>query len=203
MRARRHDATVAEGENKEHFGRRFDCRGCVCCRIEIGLHLRGKFFAFRLRAERLCGRLDLGDDSSPVIGFRDDGNRHAGGVDDLTRFGRTVAFERDDEIGVHRQHAFRRELADIADIGKLFRGVRIDARLVACDQSVLLAERVDDLGDRATDRDDAARLVLRRSGGDERGEARRQRERTTGSADNGDGRHLMPPCARRRGAGSP
>ena len=48
--------------------------------------------------------------------------------------------------------------AHVADVGQLQRGFRIDAGGIARDQPVLLAERIDDLGDRAADRGDARRI---------------------------------------------
>ena len=71
--------------------------------------------------------------------------------------GRTGALGRDDEGRADGEHALGRERAQVADIRLLLAAPRADSRLVVSTATIRgsRAERVEDLGDGAAERDDA------------------------------------------------
>ena len=77
----------------------------------------------------------------------------------LAASGGPKAFQRKDHVGIDRQDTLRRKLPDIADIRQFSCSIGKQAGAVPGDKPVFLTERIDDLGEGASDDDNAARLL--------------------------------------------
>ncbi len=127
---------------------------------DIGLQRFDELRGFVLAAERRTDGRDMRIDVFRGEAFLELHDLDTGGFRLLKRGGRPGFRAREDEIGGEREKTFRRKLADIADIGKVCRDGGIEARGIHADESVARAERVDDLGGRPADADDAGFLCV-------------------------------------------
>ncbi len=156
---RDHRPAVHEGEKKERTARMFDMPAQLGKRREVLLHGSRQALAARHRAGRPRDQPDLFDDAFAGEAVGDLDERHRCGFEHGDRFPRARALGRQHERGTEREHALGRQLAHVSDVRFLGeRARRVEAGGVDGDHPLLEAERVEDLGDGAAHRDDAARV---------------------------------------------
>ena len=96
-------------------------------------------------------------------GFRHQHQRHLGRFEHVHGFLRAGSLHREHQRRVEPEHAFGRKLAHVADIGLVAqRCGRIEAGGVDAGEPVLEAERVENFGDGAADRNDPRWIVADR-----------------------------------------
>ena len=155
--------------------------------VKVLLQRLRKGGTLRLLANRIGDHADFPGDPGGIMACGQLDHGHARGRNDRKRLRRPRTLFHQDQIGMEREHAFRRELPHIADIGFLPRGRRIAGGGIAPDDAVLLPERIEDFGDRAAD------------GHDPLGQRCRQNRARRGQNGQGHGQSEKPPSARAGG----
>ena len=160
--AGRHDPAVLEGKDEQHalaFG--FRPLGCVGNRgVEIGADLRFEFLRLVFHAEEFADDVDLLEDRRAVVTFRHGLEGNAGAFQHGERIRRAAAFDGEDRGRVDGDDALRRELAHVADVGKLGCLLREGAGGIAGDQPAAFAERIDDFRHSTADRHELGAVDL-------------------------------------------
>ncbi len=121
-------------------------------RLQPGIDRPGKRIRLFLHAESLADGVYLVEDALMIEAFPHFDIGNAGPLQHIDRFPGAATLKCQNPARIDGEHAFRRKLAHVADIGQLERFLRIDAGRIAGDQPFLLAERENDLGKRAADR---------------------------------------------------
>ncbi|CPJ73806.1 Uncharacterised protein [Bordetella pertussis] len=87
----------------------------------------------------------------------DDRDTDAHRLQALDGVGRSGLFGGQHQVGFERQHALDRHRPVVADARQLRGRLRVQAGQVVADQAAALAQRIDDFGNGAAQRDDALR----------------------------------------------
>ena len=148
---------ATQQRHHEHHAHRLCHPGAQFAQLrQIAGHGGRQAFGALVGVHGVTDQFDFVDQARFRECFRHQHQRHFRRFQHVHGFLRAGSLHREHQRRVQSQHAFGRKLAHVADIGFVAqRGCRIEAGRIDAGEPVLEAERIENFGDGAADRDDA------------------------------------------------